>query len=123
MLADGSEANSLALELRSIGGAELAGADLVGEEDVQFTIGTSLGFWQTEECPGDAEGVEAEPEEAGLGSPIPGGGVEHVGDDNTIDDTEYVVDVSGEHDSLGSETGGGEFGDEGVADGADGQII
>lgn len=94
------------MKLRSIGSAELAGADLVGEEHVQFTISTSLWFWETEEGPDDTEGVEAEPEETGLGAPVPGGGVEHVGDDDTVDDTEHVVDVSGEHDGFGTETGG-----------------
>jgi len=122
-LADGSQANSLAVELRRIRSAELTSGDLVGEEDVQFTIGTSLGFWETEKCPGDTEGVEAEPEEARFGTPVPSGGVEHVRCDDAVNDTENVVNVSGEHDGLGAETGGGQFSDEGVADWSDGHII
>ena len=111
------------MELGSIRVAELAGGDAVGEEDIQFTVGAALGFWETEEGPDDAEGVEAEPEEAGLGTPVPSAGIEHVGCDDAVDNTEHVVDVSGEHDGLGAETGGGEFGDEGVADRSDSQII
>lgn len=122
-LADGSQADGLAVELRGIRGAELASGDLVGEEDVQFTVGPSLGFGEAEVRPRETERVEAEPEEAGLGPPVPCGGVEHVRGDDAVDDPEHVVDVAREHDGLGAETGGGQFGDEGIADGPDGQII
>ena len=111
------------MELGGIGAGELAGRDLVGEEYVQLAIGAALWFRQAEVDPDAAEGVDAEPEEAGLGAPIPSGGVEHVGRPDAVEDAEDVVHVAREHDSLGAQAGGGELGDEGVAHGANGKIV
>ena len=111
------------MELGDVRGGELAGRDPVGEEDVQLAVGTALGLREAEEGPHDAEEVEAEPEEAGLRPPAPGAGVQHVGRPDVVDDADDVVGVAGEDDGLGAEAGGGQLGDEGVADGADGEVV
>lgn len=89
--------------------AELAGGDLVLEEDVEFGVGETCGFvmsamdamqrrrmwrgregeretgehtlwlWQTEVSPDYAEQVQAGPEEAGLPAPVPASGVQEMG--------------------------------------------
>jgi len=123
LLAHGSKPDGLAVELRDVGLVELPGADFVGEEDIQLTVSTALGFGEAEEGPDDAEEVETEPEEAGLGTPAPCGRIQHVGGPDVVDDTDHVVCISGEHDGLGAEASRGQFSDEGVADGADSEII
>ena len=50
-------------------------------------------------------------------------GVEHVRVDDTNNQTTQVVQVSSQDDGLCSKSGRGNFGDEGVADGSDSEIV
>jgi len=54
---------------------------------------------------------------------IPCSGVEHVWDQDAKHDTANIVEVSGEDDSLLSESGRWHLGDERVADWTDGEIV
>ena len=105
------------------GGLKLPGRDTALKHDVQLSISPALGLGKAEKGPDETAGAETGPEEAGLASPVPGGGVEHVGEDDAVDDAEDVVEVAGEDDGLDAETGGREFGHERVADGADGGVV
>ena len=73
--------------------------------------------------PDCSEDTGSEPNVTGLGSQVPGGTVEHVRVDDVDDETSDVVKVSGEDDSLGSETGGSNLSDERVTDGSDSEIV
>lgn len=105
------------------GVGELASTHFLLEQDVQLAVGPALGLWKAEEGPDDAEEAHASPEETGFGTPVPGGRVQHPGGDDVADEAADVVQVAGEHDGLLAETGRGQLGDEGVADGADGGIV
>jgi hypothetical protein len=122
-LTDTGQSNRLPMELRRIRRSKLSRSNLIRKQDIEFTISAALWFRETEVCPDETEGVEAEPEEGGFGAPAPGRGVKHEGGPDIVDYTANVVDVAGEDNCLGAETGGGEFGDEGVADGADCEIV
>ena len=88
-----------------------------------MTYSSSPWFGKAEIGPEPAEGAHAGPEEARFTSPVPRGGVQHVGHDDAVDYAHDVVYVSRQHDGLGLQSCGGDFGDEGVADGADGDIV
>jgi len=105
--------------------AELARGDSPLEQDVHLGVGASLWLRQTEEDPDDAESAAAGPEEGALGGPAPsvGFGRQLVGGEDVDHDAADVVEVSGEHDGLGLEAGGGHLCDEGVADGTNGEVV
>ena len=88
-----------------------------------MTYSSSPWFGKAEIGPEPAEGAHAGPEEARFTSPVPRGGVQHVGHDDAVDYAHDVVYVSRQHDGLGLQSCGGDFGDEGVADGADGDVV
>ena len=71
----------------------------------KLTICETLGLRETEVSPDSAAGVEATPEESSLSLPIEGSWVHESRLDNTNNDTEDVVNVSGQDDSLDSEAG------------------
>lgn len=48
---------------------------------------------------------------------------EHLGVQDIDDDTAEVVQVAGEDDGLGAQTGASDLGDEAVANGTDGKIV
>lgn len=87
------------------------------------TYSSPLWFRKAEISPDPAEEAHAGPEEAGFALPVPRGGVQHVGHDDAVHDAHDVVDVSRQHDGFGLESCGGDLGDEGVADGADGDVV
>lgn len=93
------------------------------KQNIQLTIRPSLRLRQTEIRPHPTEEADPRPEKTSLSTPIPRSGVKHVWRDDTIDNTEDVVDVTGQHDGFGLQAGGGQFGNEGVADGAHSQIV
>ncbi len=88
-----------------------------------MTYSSSLWFGKAEVGPKPAEEAHAGPEEASFAPPVPGRGVQHVGHDDAVHDAHDVVHVSRQHDGLGLESCGGDLGDEGVADGADGDVV
>lgn len=90
---------------------------------IEHTISKTLWFRETEVGPDDTNGVGTSPEEAGLSAPVEGSWVHELWLDNTNDDTEDVVHVSGQDDSLDSETGRWHLSDQRVADGSDGNIV
>ena len=98
LVADGSRA--LGTQRRDRGGLELPRGDLPLEEDVQLAVGPALGLREAEVGPGQAEQGEAGPEEAGLGAPVPGGGVQHARGQHGDDDAGDVVHVAGDDDGL-----------------------
>ena len=102
---------------------ELPRTDALLEQDIQLGVGLALGLGQTEVRPDKTEGAHAGPEEAGLGAPVPGGGVDHARGDDVVEDADDVVQVAGQDDGLAAEAGGGDFGHEAVADGADGDVV
>jgi hypothetical protein len=73
--------------------------------------------------PNCSEDTGSEPDVTRLGSQVPSGTVEHVRVDDVDDQSTDVVQVSGENDGLGSETGRSDLGDERVTDGSDGEIV
>lgn len=69
------------------------------------------------------DGVDAGPEEAGLGAPVPLVGAElAVADDVDEGDVDGVVDVAREDDALGAQARRRHLGHDGVHDGADGEV-
>ena len=58
-----------------------------------------------------------------LGTPVPFDRTQHTGDEYVVDDTDDVVSVPSENDSLCSETSGSDFGDQAVANRSDGELV
>ncbi len=67
--------------------------------------------------------VRATPEETGVILPVPSARVQHVGSEDVADDRDDVVEVSAEDDGLDLKSSGGKLGNEGVGDGADGELV
>ena len=111
------------LELVDLGRLELSGGHSVLEEDVELSVRSSLGLGESEVGPDETEHTGTEPEVSRLGTPVPGGRVEHVRVEDADDDTTQVVEVSGEDDRLGSQSGGTDLTDERVADRTDGDVV
>lgn len=111
------------IELVDHGAGELPGGDSLFEEDIEFTISPSLGFGETVVSPDDTHDTGDGPDESGFGTQVQLVRVQEVRVDDTDDQTSDVVQVSGEDDGLGTETGGSDLGDQGVTDGTDGQIV
>lgn len=138
---------ALAGELVDVDLVELAGRDLVLEEDVEFGIGAVLAFGQHEVHEDGEQSGEPCVEEARHTSPIPVGGRKHARDHDVVEDTALcetaelvdergfflhrdgtgpayqVIDVASQHHRLDLESGRGDFGDDRIADGADGEVV
>lgn len=56
---------------------------------------------------------------AGLALPVPRFRVELVGHQDLRDDVDDLVSIAGQHDGLGAQADGADFGDDAVCDGAD----
>lgn len=110
-------------ELIDPSGLELPGGDSVLEEDIKFTVRSSLGFGESEVGPDETTETSSSPEVTGFRTPVPSGRVEHVRVENTDDDTTQVVQVSSKDDSLGSESSRSNLSDERVTDGTDGKVV
>ena len=93
------------------------------EQGVQLSVGSSLGFRKAEISPCEAQETESSPEEACLAFPVPGGRIQHVWSNDSIDYTHDIVEIASKHDGFGLEASGGDFGDETVADGSNGQVV
>lgn len=99
-------------ELVHIGGGKLAGRNLVLEENVESTKGSTPSLRKTEERPDKAHETGTGPKETGLGTQVPAGGVEESWVEHVGQDEGDVVEVSREHDCLGAETSGTNLGDD-----------
>lgn len=53
------------------GSLELAGGHIISEEQIDFTKGAVLSFWQSEPAPEIAEEVGSGVEEDSFGTPVP----------------------------------------------------
>jgi hypothetical protein len=113
----------LGIKTLNLGSLELASRNSTLKENIELTIGSALGLRKTEISPDSTEEASSGPEETSLGTPVPSRRVQHARSDDVGHDSDNVVCVSGEDDSLGSETGGGQLSDERVADGSDGRIV
>lgn len=85
------------------GGTERPRAHSLSNQDIQLCICTSLGFKEKEEAKKRAQKTKSSPEEPRLPFPVPGGWVEHVGDDDRVHDTENIVQGPGYHEGFGAE--------------------
>lgn len=94
------------------GSLELASGHVLGEEDIEFVEGSVLSLGKSEECPDEDDSGASTPDEANIASHIPSCGVNHVVLECSTNNTTDVVCVSGEADSLLSETSGANFGGE-----------
>jgi hypothetical protein len=113
----------LGINTLNLSSLELASRNSTLKENVELAIGSALGLRKTEISPDSTEEAGSSPEETGLGTPVPSRRVQHARSNDIGHDSDNVVCVSGEDDGLGSETGGGQLGDEGVADRSDGRIV
>lgn len=102
---------------------KLPRADPLLEQNIQLAIGLALGLRQAEIRPHETEGAETRPEKPCLSAPVPRGRVDHARGDDVIEDADDIVEIAGQHDSFAAEAGGGDLGDETVADGADGEVV
>lgn len=93
------------------------------EHDIQLGIRPALGLGESEISPHETEGAHAGPEEGGFGTPVPRRGVDHARRDDVVEDADDVVQIAGQNNRLAAQTGGGDFGDEAVADGADSEVV
>lgn len=99
------------------------------KEHIHFTVGTTLRLRKTEIGPSEAEEADASPElsnmsafdpsglckgtyQSSLCTPVPCCRIDHSWDDDVIDDTPDVVEVTCQNDRLGLESSGRDFGDE-----------
>ena len=98
-------------ELVDMGSSEVPSRDSVLKEDIQLSVGSSLGFGNSEVGPDEAKEAEAGPKESSFATPVQGIGVEEVGHDDCVDDTKDVVNDSRDDNSLCTESSGGNFGD------------
>lgn len=102
---------------------EFSCADPLLEEQVKLGESATAGLRYTEVSVNDAQEATASPEESGVVAPCPSAGVEHVRSQNTAHNADDVVKVTSEDDGLDLEAASGDLGDEGVADGTDGQLV
>lgn len=110
-------------ETGNLGLPELACRNALVKENLELAVGAASGLGQTEPGPDEADGAADRPEETALGAPVPRRRVQHQRGENVGRDASDVVQVTRKHNSLGPQTGRAEFGDEGVADGADGAVV
>ena len=111
------------LELVNNGSLEFSCGNPVLEKDIELAVRSSLRLGETEVGPDNTEKTGSAPEVTRLGSPVPGSRVEHVRVEDTDNDTTNVVQVSGEDNSLGSQSGRAHLGNEGVANGTNGNVV
>jgi hypothetical protein len=90
------------------------------KQQIQLRETPATRFRHPEISINDAEEADACPEEASEVRPVPVPGVKHVRGEHGADDAD---DVAAEHDGLDLQAPGGELGDEGVADCADGELV
>ena len=75
----------------NLGLFKLARTDSPLKEIVKLGVRPALGLRKTEKAPHQTDEVDAGPEEACFALPIPGGGVEHVGHQDAVENTKDVV--------------------------------
>lgn len=61
---------TIGMEAVDNSGSEVAGRDLLLEEDIKLGVGAALGLGQAEESPYEAEEASASVEETGLSAPV-----------------------------------------------------
>ena len=96
---------------------------LLLEQDVQLHVREAHGFGEPEPTPRQAHQCCAGEEEARLALPVPGGRVQHARRDDVGDDADDIVRDAREDDGFHAQTRRGDFGNEDVADRADGEVI
>ena len=106
-----------------LGLCELSCADLLFEEHVKLGESATAGLRYTEVGVDDAQEATAGPEETGVVAPGPCAWVEHVGSQHTADNANNVVQVASKNDGLDLQAAGRDFGDEGVADSSNRQLV
>lgn len=104
-------------------GAELPGADMVLEQDVEFTVRPALWFREAEVVVDEQQQASSGPEEARLRAPVPLGVEQHARHEGVVDDAADVVEVAGQYDGFDLEAGGWDVGNQRIADGADGDVV
>lgn len=104
-------------------GFEPSSRNLSLEQNIQLHRRPSLGFGNDKERKHDGDDAAAGPEEAGLGTPVPGRRVELVGGQDAGDDGGDGVGPAGEDDGFAAKEGRGNLGAEGVGEGADGAVV
>jgi len=90
----------IATERINLGVLELSRADLVFEEDIEFTVSAALGFWKAEEGPDDAKEAGTGSKEGRLRAPVPRSGCELVVGDDVDYNAADVVKVASQHDRF-----------------------
>lgn len=120
---------------------ELAGGNLVLEENVKFSECAVLGLGKSEVAPGVAEEVGASVEETSLGSPVPAWRLsaplcrtasieeglterrDHSRSDSVLNKTSEVIHESSNNDSLVTETARGSLSNDGVTNRPNGDHV
>lgn len=69
-------------------GPELACGNSLLEEDVQLAICATLRLGKTEERPYHTQKAESSPKETSFPTPVPSRGVQHIWDNDAVDDAE-----------------------------------
>jgi hypothetical protein len=77
LLDTGLHSNTRTSPSINICGLEFSGRDLMLEQDGEFLVGSTSGFWEAEPAPCDAEDCDGGPDETGFGAEVGGRGVEH----------------------------------------------
>lgn len=102
---------------------EITGTDLVLEEDIHIGVGEAFWLRKAKVGPEETEEIHAAPEESRFAAPVPGGRVHEARLEHAGDHAGNLIDITGQDDGLDSETGRWEFGDKGIADGSDREIV
>ena len=100
----------VSLELINNGVFEFTSADFPFEQDIEFAIGTTLGLREPEEGPDHNRQANTTPEKPSLARPSPRSWVEHVRDNDVINNAEHVVGVPSKDNGLSAKAGGRKLG-------------
>jgi hypothetical protein len=101
---------------------ELPRRNLMLKHQIQLRVREALGLREAEVPPGNEQQRDARPEEPPFGTPVPVVFADHLGHDGVGDEDDRVVGSAGESDSFDAQAGGGDFGCEGVAYWAKGEL-
>lgn len=100
----------VSLKLINNGILELPSVDFPFEQDIELTIGTTLGLWEAEEGPDHNRKANTAPEKSSFTRPRPSSWVEHVRNYDIVDNAKHVVGVPGKDHGLSAKTSGRKFG-------------
>jgi hypothetical protein len=93
------------------------------KQNIQLTVRPPARLRKSKIRPKPTQCTHPRPKEARLAPPVPRRRIQHIRHDDAVHDAHHVIHISRQDDGFGLQARGGDLGDEGVADGPDGDVV